>query len=60
MSVLLFCDVNSEGRITESFAGVRIVPSKQYDHFFYLNEDVEVVTQNIPNYQVIDGNLVLK
>jgi hypothetical protein len=60
MGVLLFCDVDQEGKIIESYVGERIIPMKQYDYFFFLNEDVEVVTANIPNYTVINGQLTLE
>lgn len=57
--VLLFCDVDENGKLVESFVGERIIPMKQYDYFFFLTEDVEIVGQNIPNYRVVDGQLKL-
>lgn len=60
MGVLLFCDVDENGKITESIVGERIIPMRQYDYFFYLNEDVETVSQNIPNYRVVNGQLKLE
>lgn len=57
--VLLFCDVDENGKLVECFVGERIIPMKQYDYFFFLTEDVEVVGQNIPNYRVVDGKLSL-
>jgi hypothetical protein len=59
VGVLLFCDVDETGKLVESYVGERIIPMKQYDYFFFLNEDVEIVTQNIPNYRVVDGKLSL-
>jgi hypothetical protein len=57
---LLFCDVDANGKIIDSLLGVRIIPMKQYDYFFYLQEDVEIVVKNIPNYKVVDGQLTLE
>ncbi|PFN77600.1 hypothetical protein COJ85_32035 [Bacillus sp. AFS076308] len=54
---LLFCDVDENGKITESILGERVIPMKQYQYFFFLMEDVETISQNIPNYKVIDGQL---
>jgi hypothetical protein len=57
---LLFCDVDADGKITESLSGDRVIPMKQYDYFFYLIDDVETVNQNIPNYRVVNGQLTLE
>lgn len=61
MGILLFCDVDENGKIIESIAGERIMPSKQYDYFFYIiGSDIETITQNIPNYRVVNGQLTLE
>jgi hypothetical protein len=60
MGTLLFCDVDQEGKITESIQGEKIIPMKQYDYFFYLMDDVETVASNIPNYRVVNGQLTLE
>lgn len=57
---LLFCDVDEQGKIIDSLLGDRVIPLKQYDHFFYLQVDVNIVTQNIPNYRVVNGQLTLE
>jgi hypothetical protein len=57
---LLFCDVDEEGKIVESLLGDRIIPLKQYDYFFYLQEDKEIVAAKIPNYRVVNGQLTLE
>jgi hypothetical protein len=56
---LLFCDVDDDGKIIDSLLGDRVIPMRQYQHFFYLLENVETVLQKIPNYRVIDGLLTL-
>jgi hypothetical protein len=56
---LLFCDVDDDGKIIDSLLGDRVIPMRQYQHFFYLLEDVEIVLQKVPNYRVIDGQLTL-
>lgn len=60
MGVLLFCDVDEEGKIVESLIGERVIPLKQYDYFFYLMEKQETVVSNIPNYRVVNGQLTLE
>jgi hypothetical protein len=57
---LLFCDVDSDGKIIDSLLGERVIPLKQYDHFFYLQEDIETVVQNISAYKVVNGQLTLE
>ncbi|WHY01882.1 hypothetical protein [Neobacillus sp. DY30] len=56
---LLFCDVDDDGKIVDSLLGDRVIPMRQYQYFFYLQEDVEIVIQNIPNYKVLNGQLTL-
>jgi hypothetical protein len=60
MGVLLFCDVDEDGKIMNPLFGERIIPLRQYDYFFYLMEDVETVAANIPNYRVVNGQLTLE
>lgn len=60
MGILLFCDIDENGKITDSLYGERVIPMKQYDYFFYLQEEVETVGANIPNYRVINGQLTLE
>lgn len=57
---LLFCNVDANGKITESIQGKKIIPSKQYDYFFFLMNDAETVNQNIDKYKVINGQLILE
>jgi hypothetical protein len=57
---LLFCDVDEQGKIVDSLVGDRVIPLKQYQHFFYLQQEVNAVVENIPNYRVVDGQLTLE
>jgi hypothetical protein len=57
---LLFCDVDDEGRIIDSLLGDRIIPLRQYAYFFYLQENVETVISNVPNYRIVNGQLTLE
>jgi hypothetical protein len=59
MGVLFFCDVD-QGKIEDSLIGVRVIPMKQYDFFFYLMDDYETVISNVPNYRVVNGQLILE
>lgn len=43
--MLLFCNTDEEGNVTDALQGERVVPAKQYDHFFYMQEDIEDVSQ---------------
>ena len=45
--MIIFCNTDEEGNITESLKGERVVPNRQYDHFFYMQDDIEV-----SNYRV--------
>jgi hypothetical protein len=57
---LLFCDVDEQGKIVDSLVGDRVIPLKQYQHFFYLQQEVNTIVENIPNYRVVDGQLTLE
>ncbi|WP_079475622.1 hypothetical protein [Marinococcus halophilus] len=51
--MLLFCNTDKEGNIQGSLKGEFVVPDRQYDHFFYMQEDIADVSQ----YRVAtDGN----
>jgi hypothetical protein len=54
---LVFCDVTEDGYFTDVLAGFNIIPNRQYDYFFYLDEWVDLM-----NYKVDLENrkLVLK
>ncbi|MBO1515651.1 hypothetical protein [Metabacillus bambusae] len=52
MNILLFCDTDENGNITESLKGFRVIPNQQYQHFFYLQEDL-----NVLDYKVINNQL---
>jgi hypothetical protein len=56
---LLFCDIADDGKIIDSLLGDRVIPMRQYQYFFYLQEDVEIVIKNISRYRVINGQLTL-
>lgn len=53
--MLLFCDVDENGNITSSLHGRNVIPTRQYQYFFYLTEEIDV-----NDYLVIDGKLVSK
>jgi hypothetical protein len=55
MGFLVFCDVDTNGEIISYIAGSAVIPSRQYDYFFYLENQIEV-----PDYKVENGQLVLK
>jgi hypothetical protein len=57
---LLFCDVDEEGKIIDSLLGDRVIPLRQYDYFFYLLDEVNIVTENVANYRVVNGQLTLE
>jgi hypothetical protein len=60
MGVLLYCDVDENGRIVESLVGERIIPMRQYQYFFYLIDDYETILSNLSKYRVINGKLTLE
>jgi hypothetical protein len=53
--MLLFCDIDENGNITTWLHGRYVVPTRQYQHFFYLTEEIDVT-----EYEVIDGQLFPK
>lgn len=53
--LLLFCDVDADGNITSSLQGNNVVPTRQYDYFFFLEGELDV-----DDYSVIDDRLVRK
>ncbi|WP_342045994.1 hypothetical protein [Bacillus sp. OTU530] len=60
MGALFFCNVDENGGIIESLVGERVIPTKQYEYFFYLaNANTEEVFTNIPRYRVINRELTL-
>lgn len=60
MGVLLFCNVDEDGWITDSIFGDRVIPMRQYDYFFYLaDKNTETVAAELPGYRVVDRQLML-
>ncbi|NJP37202.1 hypothetical protein [Alkalicoccus luteus] len=58
LRIQIYCDVDENGDITESVSGQRIVPDRQYDYFFMV-EDQEI-PNHIEDYKVEDRQLVKK
>lgn len=52
---LVFCNVDEDGNIVDGLTGNNIIPSKQYDHFFYLGEEG---IDDLMGYKVVDNKLV--
>jgi hypothetical protein len=57
-SLLVYCDSDSTGKITESLVGKNIIPARQFDHFFFI-ADADTFG-DIDDYKIEDGKLVLK
>jgi hypothetical protein len=55
MGFLVFCDTDENGTITTYLAGYNVIPSKQYDYFFYLSNEIDA-----SEYKVVNGQLVRK
>lgn len=60
MTVLLCCNVNEDGKITDSAVGEWVIPQESFDYNFSF-EDMNVLTvlRNIPRYRVTNGELTL-
>jgi hypothetical protein len=59
MGYLLFCDVDEAGNIIVAFTGTNIIPSRQYDFFFFTND--ADVADNIANYKVdLETRILIK
>lgn len=52
---LVFCNVDDEGNIIEGISGINIIPGKQYDYFFYREENDKI---DMLKYKVEDRRLV--
>jgi hypothetical protein len=50
MGYLVFCDVDENGDIIDAYSGINIIPSRQYDFFFFTND--EGVTTDISQYKI--------
>ncbi len=59
MSVLLFCNVDTEGKITDSAVGEYVVPQQPFEYEFTLETNGETILQNIPRYRVVNRELIL-
>lgn len=61
MGISLYCNVNEEGKIIESVVGERLLPTKQYDYFFYITDlTADEITDNISKYRIVDRALTLQ
>lgn len=52
---LVFVNYDAEGNIVEALTGFNVIPDRQYDDFFYLEEEI-----NVLEYVVEDRRLVQK
>jgi hypothetical protein len=52
---LVYCDVNEEGYFKEILAGFNVIPNRQYDYFFYLEEYVDLMDckVDLPNKKIV-------
>lgn len=58
--VLIFADTDGDGNITEYIAGSRVIPHKQYEHFFYVEKFESSIDTLRDDYKIIFGELVRK
>ncbi|WP_187443521.1 hypothetical protein [Rossellomorea aquimaris] len=54
MGFLVFCNTDEQGNITLFVAGPRIIPDKQYEHFFFLTEPIEPSDYKVENGQLVE------
>ncbi|WP_163183345.1 hypothetical protein [Neobacillus sedimentimangrovi] len=47
MGYLVFCDTDELGNITDAYAGVNIIPSRQYDYFFYMPNEIDIMQYKV-------------
>lgn len=54
--ILLFCDSDEEGNITSALLGRRIIPDRQYKHFFVVEtDDLDVI---MGKFKIVNCKLV--
>jgi hypothetical protein len=54
---LLYCDVDENGNIVDAFGGLNIIPSRQYDFYFFLEDEINITDYRV---NVEERTLVLK
>ncbi|MED3623271.1 hypothetical protein P4482_09055 [Neobacillus thermocopriae] len=47
MGYLVFCDTDDSGNIIDVVAGINIIPNRQYDWFFYLQEPIDIMQYKV-------------
>lgn len=55
LGFLVFAITNKQNEIVEGLSGYNVIPDQQYDYFFYLEEEIDIL-----QYLVIDNKLVPK
>lgn len=56
--ILVYVNVDDAGEITEGIAGRRVIPSKQYERFFVMND--EGVLHDLGDYKITNDKLIKK
>ncbi|MBT2682666.1 hypothetical protein [Bacillus sp. ISL-37] len=58
MNILVYCDTDNDGNIIDALIGANIIPSRQYDYFFFSTD--AGVLEDIAQYKVNAGGRVLE
>jgi hypothetical protein len=58
LGYLLFCDVDEAGNIIDALSGANIIPSRQYDYFFFtmdagVMEDISLYKVDLDTRQLV-------
>lgn len=43
MEYLIYCNIDDDGNIIDGIDGIKIIPDKQYEYFFFLTEKVDLL-----------------
>jgi len=56
LEYLIYCNTDVDGNIIESIDGIRIIPDKQYEHFFFKEKEIDLMQYKV---KLIDGKAEL-
>jgi hypothetical protein len=47
MGFLVYCDADENGNITNAYTGYNVIPSRQYQYFFYMDNEIDIMEYKI-------------
>lgn len=50
---LVYANVDKNGNIKEGLSGFNIIPDRQYDYFFFLDKEIDLMDYKIENNKLV-------